>query len=235
MDLENFLAVVDKSCLVRSHNDFTKCSSGNAFVRLQVINLTISGCIFAPKWVEHPILQISNSWLKHKFWQTQILADSNFGRLKTVDCDFSSTSIKKMRRSDDYYGVAIENLCDESIFFDALTGLESQDVGRKRGLYAPIDVDVVSINSYSSSDSRKVRFVENIVTEVWENHRLVDDRKTARRSVKRIATKIRKFKTYVNNSRKKHHQTSMYYWVENLPKCSPCRKWWGSIVIVHTR
>jgi len=122
------------------------------------------------------------------------------------------TSIKTMRRRADSYAVTIENICDESIFFDALTGIDSlYDGTTESGLYAPVEVDDVSINSYSSSDSRRVRFVENVVTAVWENHRLANDKKTARQSVKRIATKIRKFKAYVNNSRKKHHQTSMYY------------------------
>jgi len=85
-----------------------------------------------------------------------------------------------MRRSDDSYGVSSENICNESIFYDTLTRLESRDDGRtKRGLFSPIEVDLVSIILYSSSDSLKFSFVENIVTEVWENHRIDNDKEIA--------------------------------------------------------
>jgi len=72
--------------------------------------------------------------------------------------------------------------------------------------------DTISLKSFSTSDSRRVRFVESIVTEIWEDQKQTNEKgQSSHRLSKCQANRARKLKHLVNACRLNNYEVSMYY------------------------
>jgi len=74
------------------------------------------------------------------------------------------------------------------------------------------EFDTISLRSYSSSDSRRVRFVESIVTEIWEDQNPINEKgQSSHRFSKCQANRARKLKHLVKSCQLNNYEVSMYY------------------------